>query len=270
MTCIVRVLSMPDARERRERFCAMMANLPPCDWRFQDAVAPSELSIGYDETQAFNAYGSILSGAEISCAASHIAMLREFVGEPAADFLLVVEDDVSLDPHFNIDARQLFMAECRVDYLKLAARFLVPSVYLDHVGRIVYYRAKWPPLGTQCYMLSRRGAAHLLERFEASGLYAPIDQMMDRFWETGLPIVQAFPFPAMELGFPSAIHKAKNALKTRNDELRQELGERPGRWQKRTDNLKRVMADRRLRRFDDALRGRIRAKWHDLRASLGK
>ncbi|MBB5733665.1 glycosyl transferase family 25 [Altererythrobacter atlanticus] len=234
----------------------MFAELPDCDWKFFDVVPADELSVRYDEEAAFRSYGSILSAAERSCAASHIAMLETWLADGRTQYLVVMEDDLLIDPNFSIGPMINFMDLCQVHYLKLYARFFVPAHFIANIGRQLFYRASWPALGTQCYIVSREGALQLTGHIRETGLLASIDMTFDRFWETGVPVTLAYPFPLLEMANGSSIHTSRATIHQRNRELREKIGERT-QWQRLREKLARHRADRAMRQFDAALRQRI-------------
>lgn len=264
---ILRVVSFADAKERRQRFTEMMKPFAGIDWAFHDVAPAEKLPVPYNERTAFQTGGSILSSAERSCAASHLTMMCEFLDGPA-DYLIAVEDDVLFDPTIRFSAHVNFMHRCELDFYKLYARFFVPSHYLGNVGRLVFYRARWSTLGTQCYVLSRAGARILLENAAANGgLTRPIDDTNDAFWLTGLPIVFPYPFPLMEIAYPSSIHSARPQIAERNAELAQEL-QAPSRLDKLRRSFRRRMSDRALRGFDKEMANRIARHREDLYAAF--
>ena len=247
------MVSFADATDRRERFAKMMAPLGDLNWDFHDVVPAEGLPVPYDEITAYRIGGSVLSPAERSCAASHLTMMAQFL-DSDDDYLMAVEDDVLFDPAVQIQAHVTVMQTCGLDFYKLYARYFTPAMYLRALGRTVFYRASWPTLGTQCYIVSRRGAQILLDHAAANGgLTAPIDDTNDTFWDTGLPIVFPYPFPVMEIGGTSSIHAARPDIVRRNAELAREYG-RPTRFDRIKKQVKRKLADRALRRFDANLR----------------
>ncbi|MEM6584305.1 MAG: glycosyltransferase family 25 protein [Pseudomonadota bacterium] len=245
--------SFADASERRERFAQMMAPLGNLNWGFHDVVPAEGLPVPYDDITAYQIGGSVLSPAERSCAASHLTMMVQFL-ESDDDYLMAVEDDVLFDPTVRFQAHVQVMKACGLDFYKLYARFFSPAVYVRAIGRTVFYRASWPTLGTQCYIVSRRGAQVLLDHAASNGgLTAPIDDTNDAFWDTGLPIVFPYPFPVMEIGGTSSIHAARPDIVRRNAELAKEMGG-PTRFDRIKKQVNRKLADRALKRFDAQLK----------------
>jgi glycosyl transferase family 25 len=205
------ILSLPSSTQRRERMAAMLDDAGIENWRFFDAVPPEECLLPYDEGAAFKAYGSTLSRAEISCAASHIGIIERFVREGGADYLVVFEDDIVIDPTLNIAGYLQIMQLAGIEYMKMYARFFVPARFITSFNRFVLYRFLFPPLGTQAYILSRKGARAMLDGFVRHGsIDMPIDQLMDCHERAVLPIYTIYPFQVMELNVPTTIHDAAN------------------------------------------------------------
>jgi glycosyl transferase family 25 len=235
----------------------MMAQMDAVDWSFFDVVPAADLPVAYSDEASFRSYGSVLSSAEVSCAASHLAMMQRLLDSDRSH-VVILEDDVFLDPNCRLASIVEFAAIAGIEYLKLYARYFVPSRHLMTLGRFSLYRPSWPALGTQAYILSRAGAERLYAHLQATGLRHPIDASMDRYWDNGLPAVVFYPFPAMELLVPTTIHTPSNRHEVgrRNRDLttRPELAKRP---LLPLDSVRRRIADRSMMVFDRQLRQRI-------------
>lgn len=253
----IKILSLASADERRARVIEMMARCGIGEWSFFDAVAADRALLPYDETQTFKAYGSVMSPAEISCAASHMTIISDFIARDDLDYIVVFEDDVLFDPSIDLAATVRVVDLLGIGYLKLYARYFVPAAYLASFGRSALYRFTWPPSGIQGYVLSKAAAQSMLASFlRRPSLELPIDLMMDRYWETGVPIYMLYPFPLLELNVPTTIHTPaqRGPLDQRNRELALELRRSwlDRKWGAITERLKR-------RAFDLSLRDRDRA-----------
>jgi glycosyl transferase family 25 len=250
------VLSAPSATERRDRVRAMLAGMGIRDWRFFDVVPASGLEIAYSDEVSYSTSGTVLSPAEVSCAASHLAIMEEFLRSDATH-VVVLEDDVFLDPNCRLESIVEFAAIAGIWYLKLYARFFVPAHHLMTLARFSLYRPSWPALGTQAYVLSRAGAGRILSYLHATGLRYPIDASMDRYWDNGLPAIVFYPFPVMELLVPTTIHSPHN--RSQVDAMNTLLSARPELRLKRSaklvDALRCRLADRRLQTFDKEMSG---------------
>lgn len=216
------VLSLADAKERRARMTKMLDARAPGQWSFFEPIAPKDSPLKYDEICAYKKYSSVMSNAEISCAASHMKIIANFVKNGKSDYLVVLEDDIYIDENFNPLKFILAAQILGIDYINLYSRLLPPARYICSFGRAVLYRFSWPPCGTQGYILSQAGARSMLASFlRRPGLELPIDQMMDRHWETGIPVYAFYPFPIMELNVPTSIHtpEQRSPIDQRNSEL---------------------------------------------------
>jgi glycosyl transferase family 25 len=270
----IMVLSAPAAADRRARVRTMMADMEVRNWSFFDVVPAEDLPVAYSDEASFRAYGSVLSPPEVSCATSHLAMMQRLLDSDLSH-VVVLEDDVFVDPQCDFDRLVRFAAATDINYLKLYARYFVPTRHLTTIGRYSLYRTSWPALGTQAYVLSRAGARHLLDHVSVTGLVHPIDVSMDRFWENGLPTLVFYPFPLIELMVPTTIHNQANRIEV--EEKNRVLASRSDLGKKRpaiVDTLRRVIADRRLMASDARLRQRLNQdrralhsllypEWHD-------
>ncbi|PSH68119.1 hypothetical protein CU102_14405 [Phyllobacterium brassicacearum] len=267
------VLSLKSSTERRARIANMFSQMGISNWEFFTALGPELIQVPYNAQSAFKTRQSVLSAGEISCAASHIGMLQAFLTSDDKH-ALIMEDDVFFDPFFNVGGLPDVLAGLELDYLKLYARYFVPSRYVASVGRWTFYRGSWPLLGTQAYVISRRGANQFLKHLLSQPvLDRPIDDLMDRFWDTKLPITFIYPFPIMELGYGTTIHGAanRNAITAENRKYR-ELGSRIDAARsfiaKIVEIYDRKKWDRRFRAFDNRLSARIAGNEKQISDSL--
>lgn len=222
----IKVLSMKSAVERRERIEDSLNARSGLNWSFFEPISGETSPVPYDEVSTFRRRRSVMSKAEVSCAASHISLINEFTNNEDLDYLIVLEGDIYIDPNFDF-SRSVEAAEILgLNYLKLYSRLLAPAIYISSFGRAVLYRFSWPPCGTQAYILSKSGAHAMMQSFlRRPGLDLPIDQMMDRHWETGIPVYAFYPYPLLELAVPTSIHtpEQRGALDQRNRELELEF-----------------------------------------------
>lgn len=204
----IRVISLPGS-DRRPRMAAQLDALG-LPWSFFDARTTAPDALSYDPDRARIVRGRVLTKGELGCFASHWALWGELLADPEQDLLLVLEDDLLIDPVFFSRLDAAVTAMDGLDYLRLYAK--VPAglrkegPFLDrHIARFT-----GKAYGTQGYLLTRAGA----ERFRASirRVERPIDDEMDRFWAHGVPIRAIFPFPVMEIAYGSTIEGTRRAL----------------------------------------------------------
>lgn len=242
---MILVVSLADAAERRARIAAMLG-ATDWPWRFLDAARAEPAAAPYDAAAALRHRGRALTPAERGCFGSHFAAWAALRDDPALSHILVIEDDVLLDPGFDFAGLPALMTATGIDYLRLYARFSVASRRIALVGHRWLIRFRRPPYGTQCYMLSRRGAETLLGA--AASVSRPIDDEMDRYWHNGLPIYALYPFPVLEMQTGSSV-RATEVLPTEVTGLahRRWQGLRIAEW------LKSWGCDRTLRAKDRAI-----------------
>ena len=197
------VISLPGASDRRANMTAMLKD-SKLDWTFFDAHA-SLLHKGliYDPRDVKRAFGRSLSSAQIAVGSSHVAVLSAFLERNAADYVLVLEDDIILDGAFPVDAFTTFCKEKEIDYIRLFGKHYARAVQLGFFFDRSIVRFKTTPTGMQAYLMSRRGARLFVESFRS--VDQPIDLIMDSFWKTGLPLYSIFPYPVIERYSPTSI-----------------------------------------------------------------
>lgn len=206
---MVRVISLADCTDRRARMAEQL-DATDLAWRFFDAWRTPPAELPYEPARARVARGRVLTPGELGCFASHWALWGDFLFHHGDELLLVLEDDLLLDPDFfgRLDAAVLAMGD--IDYLRLYAK--VPAGIRNEAPFLQRHIARFSgkAYGTQAYLLSRRGAARF--RRSIRRVERPIDDEMDRFWVHGMPIRAVFPFPVMEVQQGSTIEDSRRSL----------------------------------------------------------
>lgn len=200
-----RVLSVKTATDRREKIATQLDSSKIPEWSFFDALDKDNLDIDFDYDGFKNKYHREPLFGEISALASHIKIIKDFIKSDATN-LLVLEDDLVIDPYFKFELAIELMELCKIPYLKLYTRYYTPSKYINSFGRFSIYRAKWPPLGAQAYVFSKACAyefINYINKFDK--IFIPIDDLLDKFEDHKIPTYLLYPFPFMELTFPSTI-----------------------------------------------------------------
>ncbi|MDQ8727656.1 glycosyltransferase family 25 protein [Bradyrhizobium sp. LHD-71] len=190
---------------RRRRVAEQMADTQ-LQWTFFDALR--DLQSGqpvYDESRALRYWGRPLTPSEIGCAASHIAVLTAVSQQAEGEWTVVIEDDVFLDPAFDVTKAIRMCELAGLGYLRLYGRHLASPVHVVWLGQRELVRFKRAPMGTQAYLISPMAARNFLGSFRH--LDRPIDWEMDRFWANGLTTYALFPFPCIELSLTSSVTK---------------------------------------------------------------
>lgn len=204
------VVSLPKDTVRRERVCQMFekANF---DWEFIYADLDEVDSLNYDENTALIKHGRALGHGELGCYASHLKCWN-YVVSNKLEYALVIEDDVLIDERFDFNALIDFIHFSKIDYLRLYSRNMSSNKLLGLLGHRRFYRFKNTCYGTQGYLLSKLGAQKFLLSSQ-KGIFRPVDDDMDRFWENDIPNYAIYPYPLLEKSDQSTI-RDKHATTT--------------------------------------------------------
>ena len=235
----VRVISMDNAHDRRTRF-SNDAKDARVDWAYFDALRQPEHPLVHDKASVLVHTGRPLRPGEIGCYSSHYSLWRWFLDSDNQQ-LLVFEDDVIVDWAAIRILCERDLAKDGIDILKLFATYPTSlevahyKLFSDHSHLI---RLRGYCYGTQAYILTRRGAAALVQ--SCARLTMPVDWAMSRYWAYKVKNYAVFPFPVIErLGASSIGHAAREAASTTSLE--------------------------RIRRFAWRCRDRVARAWVDVR-----
>lgn len=205
----VRVISLAGSTERRASMTAQLDAVPGLDWAFHDAATALPPFLRHDGTTTRRLLARDLTRGELGCFASHAILWREHAAAADDAVMVVLEDDVMIDPQF-LAALPVFAARLpNAGLVRLYAKAPAPATIVGFVhGRhIVRYRGG--AYGTQAYLL-RPTAARALARITT--VVRPVDDEMDRFWQHSVPSLGVHPFPVLEIGFASTIEAARRTL----------------------------------------------------------
>jgi glycosyl transferase family 25 len=200
------VVSMASAADRRALIAADLAERPGENWSFFDALSADDevagLEVSADRQTA--RFGRPLGRAEIGCFRSHYRIMDDFSRAGTSPWLLVLEDDVWLDPKFDIDEVVAFADAHARPYVRLFAKMYKPARIIGMLsGFRQVLRFSTDPYGTQAYLVSREGAKAFVD--SVSAIDRPIDDELGRFWRHGLDPVCVFPFPVVERAVSSSV-----------------------------------------------------------------
>ncbi len=202
------VISLNSATDRRERF-TQRAGASGLDWSFYDAHTDARAPLSYNEELAVRTHGRPLSQGERGCYSSHFSLWTQLVADNV-DQYIILEDDVIVNWRTLQRLHDRPLANEQIHYLRLFHKF--PSKYVQLSGDWLFRQCfllelLGQPYGTQGYIITREGARKMIAACEQ--IKRPIDDQMDRFWETGLPVLCIFPFVVMEDDAPSEIGTAR-------------------------------------------------------------
>ena len=156
-----------------------------------------------------------LSPGEVGCYLSHRRLWRR-IAEDDAPGAVILEDDFGLDPDWDdvLDALAAWSPAAPV-VVRLqqpgSSRFRRWHALGRDAGPLTGRRRLFLPIFVQwecmAYYVSRAGAARLHAR--SGNLYRPVDDVLRRTWETGVPVLDVRPAPAWGRDYPSDIEAAR-------------------------------------------------------------
>ncbi len=205
----VRVISMRSSADRRLMMQAQMSSLTCVEWSFFDALEMTSHDLQYDAAQAFRILRRQMTKGELGCFASHVALWKWFLGQDRFGEVVILEDDVVIDKEFFENLPAFLDAIPGVPYLRLYAKAPTASKRIGFIMGKHLIRYKGMAYGTQGYILRKPAAEKLVASIRK--IVRPIDDEMDRYWIHGVPNIAIYPFPLMELSFPSIIGNARRA-----------------------------------------------------------
>ena len=145
-----------------------------------------------------------LSQPEIACFMSHRACWQK-IAEGEADFALIAEDDMIVDPvpfAAALDLAQRYATD--ESFIRLPAKDRERSAgAIARQGGAAMFLPKTIGLQAVCQIVGRRAAQRLLrasERFDR-----PVDTTLQMHWVTGQPVHTVHPSGISEMGAPSTI-----------------------------------------------------------------
>ena len=209
------VISLPESVERRSLMQHNMSKLA-ISWKYIDACkcdADSDYVVDY--SKQIIQFGRKLTPGEIGVFKSHMLALTEFSKDPALTWLLVLEDDVWVDPDFDFYSLTVLLEKRKIGYLRLFCRQWMGGKHICWFNERQIVRLNTDPYGMQGYLISRE-AAEKFRKFVRS-IVRPIDDEIGRFWEHGLTIYMVFPFPIIERSIVSTLLQERIELnRTKN------------------------------------------------------
>jgi glycosyl transferase family 25 len=193
------VINLDRAPERLARISAQLQTLQLPYTRLAAvdarALTPAQKA-ALDEPAFHRKHGMTPVPGELGCYLSHIEVMRAFLASEA-QFALVLEDDVLLQPSLPAVLHGLMQHPTRWDVVKLSAVHRgTPQPYLQaapgHQLAVMLSRCT----AASAYLLNRRAAASYLRR--PGGLLPmqlPFDHVYDQGWRFGLKLRLVTPTP---------------------------------------------------------------------------
>lgn len=193
------VINLDRAPDRLARISAQLQHLqlPYTRLAAVDARALTAAQQAALDSPAFHRkHGMTPVPGELGCYLSHVAVMRAFLAS-AADFALVLEDDVLLQSSLPAVLQGLMQHPTRWDVAKLSAVHRgTPQPYLEvapgHQLAVMLSRCT----GSSAYLMNRRAAqAYLREPGGLLPMQLPYDHVFDQGWRFGLKFRLVTPTP---------------------------------------------------------------------------
>ncbi len=192
------VISLPEARERRERAAAQLADAGLA-FEFFDALRGEQAMAeryfeGCDADEWVLNTGRRVTPAEIGCFASHRAVWQKCaeLGEP----LMIMEDDFKLLPEFAGAVQEVARHIDEFGFIRLQDETRARKERVGECGDYTLWRYTKVPHSCMCNSITPE-VAH---RFVAMTRVArePVDVFIKKFWEHGQPIYGLTPYTVTE------------------------------------------------------------------------
>lgn len=231
------VISLPQARERRERFMASVpfdvVVVPGVDARHRSAAW---IRRRFDRERARTRYGRPLTKGEVGCTLAHLSALDEFIdathGQDDTVLGLIMEDDTVFSDKAMQDLVDLHAEEHDITFLGYAREeFPFPESKSRRLAKLrsgnVFARLTPQPEGAQGYLITRRAAALILERADRT---RPSWVADDYQFFSGLGLdVCGVTRPLLELSEHSAVSHLEDERKVLQDaQEKKNAGDSPG------------------------------------------
>jgi glycosyl transferase, family 25 len=242
----IRVISMTASHDRRAMMQCQLEKLASQDWAFFDACETLPSSLAYDGKNAYRILRRDMSKGEQGCFASHLSIWQWFVEQDTYSSVVILEDDVVLDLTFFETLPTFMQSLPGIGYLRLYAKSPTPVKLLGFISGKHIMRHKAMAYGTQGYVLRKSAAQAFLSSITT--ISRPVDDEMDRYWIHKVPSVGVFPYPIMEISFPSTIGNSRRAglSQKRSDYIRWKIERWSNNVQRRIANLKYSLSEIRL------------------------
>jgi glycosyl transferase, family 25 len=212
MSTIIRIISLKDSADRRAAMQAQMDKMSGLEWSFFDAYTALPDFLQHDAAQTQRLLRRSMSKGELGCFGSHAALWHWFATSCHHDYMIILEDDVILDPIFFQNIDPFMTALPNVDYVRLYAKAPAPAKPFNFLMGRHIIRYTGVAFGTQGYIMRKAAAQKFLTSMKS--VSRPIDDEMDRYWVHDVPNIGVFPFPLMEVSTTSTIGDSRRSIDT--------------------------------------------------------
>lgn len=160
-----------------------------------EAITPETLHTTahkYTDKRSRRFTGRCLKETEKACAMSHITLWRQLLNDSKVDYYLIIEDDANITDNLAgiIDSIDF----SKIDFLKLSGKIKRKKRLIQKLANdLGVYKYSFGPLDTAAYMINKKAAKRLIDYCEY--MFTPVDIMMDRSFDHGVPIYGVYPYP---------------------------------------------------------------------------
>lgn len=188
-------INVPSNNFRRDRILSQ-ADKAGVDIQIFDAVTPDTMegiSHRYNAKKTRHFTGRELMETERACALSHLQLWRQLQNDKDADYYLILEDDIDIIHNMADIINALDLS--KIDFLKLSGQQNRPMKAMKSINdTFTLYRFAFGPLDAAAYLVSKEGARKL--EVYCDNLLTPIDILMDRTYDHGVPCYGVLPYAA--------------------------------------------------------------------------
>ncbi len=186
-------INVPSNQFRRDRILKQ-AKKAGVEIQIFNAVTPDTMSgipHNYNEKMARCFTGRPMMETELACGLSHIQLWRQLQNDTDVDYYLILEDDIDVVHNMGDIIQSIDLT--KIDFLKLSGQCNRPMKKIrDLNAEFILHRYAFGPLDAAAYLISKMGAK-ALEKY-CQTLHTPIDILMDRSYDHGVPIYGVFPY----------------------------------------------------------------------------
>ena len=182
------------SRVKRDFFSKQAKNIN-LHFKYFNAITPDKLNLHEfvsNKNLQRKFFARPLLDTEIACAVSHRTLWKQLLNDDKADYYCIFEDDT----YINKDLIEIINSRSLkdIDLIKFSGIKIPPyrtCAKFNDKYKIVKFA--YGPLDAAAYRISKYGANKLLSY--THNLVYPIDVMMDRTYEHGVPIYAILPYP---------------------------------------------------------------------------
>jgi len=188
------VINVRKSKVKRD-FFSKQAKIINLNFKYFNAVTPEKLNF-YEFVSNKNIqrkfFARPLLDTEIACAVSHRTLWKQLLDDNETNYYYIFEDDT----YVNKDLIEIINNKSlkNIDLIKFSG-IKTPPYKLCSILNSKYKIVKFAygPLDAAAYRISKHAASKLLSY--THNLIYPIDVMMDRTYEHGIPIYAVLPYP---------------------------------------------------------------------------